>query len=254
MNYLIDKCLYNWLGYGNINGDIWFIGTEEGGAEIWRDKLSTLTLEESLEKRSKFPIACSFNTVWEEIYGIPLNNFRGITTWHFMSAFLLAIENKGPVRSNDVREFIFEKKKLGDLNSNHFICELFPLPKKSKRELDFAYKSRWKNSIEYKNEVIEKRFLMIADAINKSLGAKLIIVYDKDASNLILDRWGDNRKNPVVFEYSNKGKRIQKYTLHFTSIGDKDIIFLFTPFFGNGLISYEGIFQTVEMLKKSLYI
>lgn len=254
MNYLIDKCLYNWLGYGNIDGDIWFIGTEEGGAEIWRDKLSTLTLEESLERRSKFPLACSFNTVWEEIYGIPLNKFRGITTWHFMSAFLLAIESKNEVSGSAVREFIFDEKNLGDLDGNHFMCELFPLPKKSKRESDFAYKGRWENSIEYKNEVVEKRFSMIADAISKSLGAKLIIVYDKDASNLIIDKWGNSTKDPVVFQYSNEGKRIQKYTLHFTSVAGKDVVFLFTPFFGNGLISYEGILKVVEMLKEASYI
>jgi hypothetical protein len=46
MKDLIDKCLYNWIGYGNYNGDVWFIGMEEGGAEIWREGIATLTLEE----------------------------------------------------------------------------------------------------------------------------------------------------------------------------------------------------------------
>ena len=35
---LVRSCLYNWLGYGNLNGETWFIGTEEGGADIWRQK------------------------------------------------------------------------------------------------------------------------------------------------------------------------------------------------------------------------
>lgn len=39
---LVKSCLYNWIGYGNINSPIWFIGIEEGGAEIWREKTQTL--------------------------------------------------------------------------------------------------------------------------------------------------------------------------------------------------------------------
>ena len=39
---LVPSCLYNWLGYGNPNGQVWFIGTEEGGAEIWRQQTKTL--------------------------------------------------------------------------------------------------------------------------------------------------------------------------------------------------------------------
>jgi hypothetical protein len=31
-NDLIEACLNNWLGYGNINSPIWFLGIEEGGA------------------------------------------------------------------------------------------------------------------------------------------------------------------------------------------------------------------------------
>jgi hypothetical protein len=31
---LIQSCLYNWLGYGILNGMVWFVGMEEGGAEI----------------------------------------------------------------------------------------------------------------------------------------------------------------------------------------------------------------------------
>lgn len=46
---IVEACLYNWLGYGNIGGRVWFIGTEEGGAEIWKQK--TVSLEESLKIR-----------------------------------------------------------------------------------------------------------------------------------------------------------------------------------------------------------
>ena len=251
MQELIDKCLYNWLGYGNTNGDIWFIGTEEGGAEIWREGIATLSLEDSLRKRSQFSLGCGFKDVWEDTYGIPLNYFKGITTWHFMSAFILAVENK-KVDSKNIKDFLFINKSLGSLNSNHFMCELLPLPKKS--ETDFPYTSRWRNLQEYINEVIEKRFSMMAQVIEKSHGAKLIVVYDDKTQTLIKDKWGKDTKETMSFEYSNNGKKPQKYSLHFNSIGNKNIIFLFTPFFGQGNISYDGIVNAVNVLKEKSYI
>lgn len=251
MNQIIDKRLYNWIGYGNINGNIWFIGTEEGGAEIWRQGIATLTLENSLIKRSKFSLSCSFKAVWEDIYGIPLDSFKGITAWHFMSAFILAIENK-KVESKTIKEFLFINKSLGSFDSNHFMCELLPLPKKS--ETDFPYIGKWANVQEYTNEVIEKRFSMISDAIEKSSGAKLIIVYDDKTQTLIKEKWGKNINDCRVFEYSNNGKKPQKYLLHLSTIADKNIIFLFTPFFGQGQISYDGIVKVVEILKEKAYI
>ena len=66
---LVRSCLYNWLGYGNPNGVVWFVGTEEGGAEIWR--IPTQTLEQSLMKRSTFSLAMDFREVWENQYQIP---------------------------------------------------------------------------------------------------------------------------------------------------------------------------------------
>ena len=157
MKELIDKCLYNWIGYGNLNGDIWFIGMEEGGAEIWREEIATLSLEESLQIRSEHTSCCDFRKVWEEEYGIPLDKFKKITTWHFISAFLLAHQNH-MIDDKSVRELIFEDKALGTLDGNHFLCELLPLPKKS--ELDFPYTDRWSSRKEYLNEVTEKSFIV----------------------------------------------------------------------------------------------
>src|SRR5690606_9963473 len=127
---LIRSCLYNWLGYGNPNGPIWFVGIEEGGAEIWR--WGTQTLSSSLQIRSRFRKAMDFRSVWEDEYGIPLETFRGMTTWHYMACFLLAFRNQ-PVNTDAVRDFVFHSKQLGRrLDGDHFLCELLPLPRKSK--------------------------------------------------------------------------------------------------------------------------
>jgi hypothetical protein len=98
----IKSCLYNWLGYGNLNTPIWFMGMEEGGEEIWRQ--GTHSLESSLLTRSQFKLAMDFKYVWEELYKIPLESFvsrRGaLTSWHFMAAFLLSLEGQVPETEN----------------------------------------------------------------------------------------------------------------------------------------------------------
>jgi hypothetical protein len=104
---LIRSCLYNWLGYGNVNGEIWFIGTEEGGAEIWRNEIQTL--ESSLTIRSKFSIAMDFKCVWEDLYKVPLKSFRGASVWSYMAYLLLCMEAKPD--SNLIRDYIFDLKR-----------------------------------------------------------------------------------------------------------------------------------------------
>ena len=51
-------CLYNFLGYGNLDSPVWFVGVEEGGAEIWRNQ--TLSLEESLRLRPQYSLSMDF--------------------------------------------------------------------------------------------------------------------------------------------------------------------------------------------------
>jgi hypothetical protein len=243
MRELIDQCLYNWIGYGNCDGDIWFIGMEEGGAEIWREGVSTKSLEESLTIRSRFSSTCDFREIWEEEYGISLDNFKKITTWHFISAFILAFQDE-EINDLSIREFLFKKKNLGTIKGNHFLCDLLPLPKKS--EFDFPYTDRWIDRDEYLSEVTGKRFFLIADLISKSKGASLIIVYDKNAQKLITEKWGNSFVLTEVFEFSNNGKRPQTYTLHTGIIEGKVRKFIYTPFFGNGWISYEGISKAMD--------
>lgn len=111
---LVKSCLYNWLGYGNINSTVWFIGIEEGGAEIWREK--TQTLESSLKNRKDFSISMDFYNVWEDTYGINLNNFRGITVWHYIVSFILSFN--GVERNTErIRDYIFYDKCISFHNT-----------------------------------------------------------------------------------------------------------------------------------------
>ena len=72
---IIEPCLYNHLGYGNLDDPVWFIGVEEGGVRVWR--YETLILEENLHLRAQYDLAVDFRYVWEDLYRIPLESWRG---------------------------------------------------------------------------------------------------------------------------------------------------------------------------------
>jgi len=244
MEELVRPCLYNWLGYGNLNGRVWFIGTEEGGAEIFRQK--TRNLEQSLLIRKEFNLSMDFKKVWEEYYDIPLSSFKGPTVWRYMAAFILGLDNID-FTPEDISRYIFIEKKLGSKNCNHFMCELLPLPKKAKHDI-YPYENIWVNIKDYHNEVIPNRFELIKQTINANGNIKLIICYEKLLTELILDYFKNKIPQIDFFKYNSEEYRFYELNLDKSRI----VYFLSTPFFGNGRISYNGIKYIVDKINEYL--
>lgn len=239
---LVRSCLYNWIGYGNVNAPIWFMGIEEGGAEIWRNR--TKTLEQSLELRSTFNIQMDFKHVWEDLYHVSLNTFNGPNVWRYMTAFLLAFEGK-QFSSNDIYDYLFVSKRLGRENANHFMGELMPLPKHSKQSIE-PYVSIWASAQEYYEEVGKKRFSLIRETLEKNYGVKLIVSYDKVFTEKFLTYFSGEMKKLAHWEYGN-----EKYSIYKVTISHNRIVYMLsTPFFGNGRISYSGIQDAVRHMIK----
>jgi hypothetical protein len=63
-----------------------------------------------------------------------------------------------------INDLIFTFKKFGKKNSNHFICEMFPLPKQKKDSIG-EYKSIWNTLDDYYTEVKAKRFDLINNTV-----------------------------------------------------------------------------------------
>lgn len=180
--------------------------------------------------------------MWEDEYGIPLETFRGMTTWHYMACFLLAFREQ-PVNTDTVRDFVFHSKQLGRLDGDHFLCELLPLPRKSKTSME-GYESAWGSVKDYHAEVLPSRFEMIRDTLVNSPGVRLIVSYNKEFTKLSqnhfpcrsLDEWGIGQgRSYSIVEMDLNGKRV---------------LYLSTPFFGQGRTSYESLTEAVDRLKK----
>lgn len=230
---LVRSCLYNWLGYGSLSGETWFIGTEEGGAEIWRQE--TQTLESSLNHRKHFSLSMDFKTVWEDIYGIPLQSFKGPCVWRYMAAYLLSSDGY-ELSPESINNYVFEKKKLGSLNSNHFMCELLPLPKRSKNDIQ-DYRSIWKTIKAYHREVIPRRFELIKNTIISNTNVLTIISYESLLSEMLLEYF--SKETIPESEWQHKKERYSLYRIDISN--NRQVVLLTTPFFGNGCISYDGL-------------
>lgn len=233
---IVRDCLCNnWLGYGNPNGKIWFIGNEEGGAEIWRNR-NGISIEESLSIRRKFDTSMDFKYVWEELYNFPLNDFKGPSVWRYVGAFLLLLEGK-ILEKGEIYSYVFVEKRLGSEKSQHFMCEFLPLPKKNKNKIE-PYCTIWKDNEEYRNEIMAGRFELIKRVLMANLSVKLIIVYEKELYNYMISKLNTN----LLYEWTYcKKSRKEKYELRKISLDNRNVFLLSTPFFGMGQITYEGI-------------
>jgi hypothetical protein len=239
---IVRSCLYNWLGYGNLNGTVWFIGTEEGGAEIWRQ--ATQTLESSLNHRSRFELSMDFRQVWEEIYDIPLESFRGPCVWRYMAAFLMSLKGE-TVTTENINSFVFRDKELGSINSDHFMCELLPLPKRRKESI-VDYDFVWSSIEKYRNEVMPKRLGLIVNTLETNKGINVIISYENLLTKDFLSYFENKGTVTKQGEFTFKKENYVKYEIQINT--KRKVAFLSTPFFGNGCISYEGISRATSSL------
>jgi len=116
---LIEKRINKFLGYGNLDSDIWFIGVEEGLA----DGTST-----DLEKRFKRIEDESVVDIQDEsdVQGHMkwfLPNSKLQRTWCKLILILLTLKSNNEKITNDrIKEF--QRNEFGRLNSNHVVLNL----------------------------------------------------------------------------------------------------------------------------------
>jgi len=163
-----------------------------------------------------------------------------------MAAFLLELEG-AQVNSTTITDFLFSSKRLGRVNSNHFLAELMPLPKPSRVSIE-PYHAIWKSVKSYEQDVKEKRFELIKETIVKNDNVKIIVSYDRNLTELIYNQFSLEVETAENWKYNE-----EQYYLHeFNLTNNRTILLLVTPFFGNGRISYDGLLQAARRVKKML--
>lgn len=235
----VRSCLFNWLGYGNVEAPIWFIGMEEPGAEN-----DIKALEESLKIRSQFEWQMDLCRVWEDLYGIPLEAFKDEQVWKYMAAFLLEFEEEEATIEN-IEEFIFGQKLLGREEGDHFLAVFSPLPKKKKKSIE-PYQSIWENIDSYEAEITDKRLDLMKETIINHQEVQLLIAYDP----VFVEKWV-NRDSEDIRKISSWQLKQESFNLYKMKVSEKRFVYLLsTPLFESGHISYKGISDCVKHIKR----
>lgn len=170
---LLKEFMTNFFGYGNLKGEYWFVGMEEGGCA------SEERINSKIEKWGAYDKPTLLDKgSWENKYQ---------RTWGGLIKILLNFENENEPTLEEVKKF--QTEKLGRSNSNNCIVEVFPLPSPNLKE--FSY-SNWTNISylqsreEYKRQLQKPRTEKLRELILENK-PKFVIFYS--SSPTYLEYW-----------------------------------------------------------------
>lgn len=159
--------LLNFIGYGKLDANVWFIGMEEagGGEDNIRSRLGFRQVEDCAEAH--------------KILGITKHHTgRKIIqrTWRGMCYIMLRLEEK-PVDRESIRNY--QADYLGRYQGNSLLCELMPIPKPNLNS--WGYETlipQFKSADEYYRVVKPFRIKYLRKLIQEYV-PKVIIGYGK---------------------------------------------------------------------------
>lgn len=157
--------LLGFIGYGNLDAPVWFIGMEERGHG-----------EERLLRRLKFERVEDLARA-HCILGIPKHHYPPIKlqpTWRTMCEIMLRLANIKPTQDN-LRWH--QAEQLGRVDSDTFLTELLPIPAPNRRDWEFA--SLFGERKEYEEKAQPRRIKMLHRLIS-AYNPSLVICYGHD--------------------------------------------------------------------------
>ena len=203
--------LHNFVGYGKLNADVWFLGMEEagGGEDNIRARLKFKQVEDCAEAH--------------KILGITkYHNGKKIIqrTWRGMCCIMLGLEGK-ETDTESIRSY--QADYLGRFQGNSLLCELMPIPKP--RINDWGYESlipQFLSAEEYYRIVTPRRIKYLQGLINQNR-PKIVIGYGQGFEK---NYWQAYREIFPDLKFAKKGQfmvardtnNVVVLTDHFTAI------------------------------------
>lgn len=171
---LIENRINHFLGYGNIESDIWFIGMEEG----FDGNLSDLKIRfNNAESKSVIDLQNDMTHVQDHIKWF-LPNSKVQNTWGKLIQIVLTLKSNEPITIDQIKEF--QRKEFGRLSSTHSCLELMPLPCRSIRKEDWFYNQFNIDYLETRKKYLDKimpiRIELFKNLIKKN-NPKIVICY-----------------------------------------------------------------------------
>jgi hypothetical protein len=173
---LISSRIKNFWGYGNLSGDIWLVGMEEGHNES----------NEILLERFKATANGSIFDIYDDLKVDP-GHVRWFeddaptqATYRRLIYLLLYLKNGKEPNLEEIRDF--QIKQFGRKTSDHAVLELMPLPAKSTKESDWTYGTSDVEGLESRKAYLEtyspERIVKLRHMI-REFNPKLVLFYSR---------------------------------------------------------------------------
>lgn len=159
--------LFNFIGYGNLKGLVWFLGMEEGGGSL-----------ESLKKRRHFKEVedCASAHKKLEITEFHFEKRKIQRTWRGMCILMLRLEGHLEFNTDMIRAY--QAERLGRTGDSTFLLELMPIPKPSIKSWYKDLFPQYSSSDEY-YEIERPRRIEIIKKLIKDNKPSVVIAYGK---------------------------------------------------------------------------
>src|SRR5580704_12463372 len=163
-SHVIDwKRIENFVGYGNAEAAIVFVGMEEGLASVD-------ALESDLLCRSGFKQVMDVEVAHRCLAKGPrlfTDRPRGQRTWRVMADVMLHFEHQLPQNPAERRRArtMYRAKYLGRSNGGSLLTELLPYPSTSTARWPYARFGKFNSRNEYESKMLESRVRLLRSAI-----------------------------------------------------------------------------------------
>jgi hypothetical protein len=202
--------LLNFIGYGKLDADVWFLGMEEGGGgeNNIRSRLKFRSIEDCAEAHKILGIT-KFHTGQRVIQ----------STWRGMCYIMLRLEGK-PVDRESIRNY--QADYLGRFQGNSLLCELMPIPKPRINVWDYEMLiPQFKSAKEY-YQVVKPRRVNYLRRLIQEHRPKAVIGYGQGSAKSYWQAYSELFPELKFFEHgqflvARDTKTVIVLTNHFTS-------------------------------------
>lgn len=226
--------LARFLGHGNLDARLWFIGMEEGAHE------GRMSLARNIEIRvASFQPTMGLQQAQRLLEWPIEDRDRWTHVWHWMAKLSNALINGSEDWSDrsEVRRYVLNQ--LGTPSGNTFLAELLPLPSVSASVWPEFYRAWYADRSTYEREMMAHRITLLRAELQRRR-PKFVIAYGT--------RHADSYRNLLGLEREVKlpGTRGQYLTgsLPWGGIG------VITPFFGQGWMSTKDAELLITFLRR----
>lgn len=175
---LIEKYIHSFLGYGNVNGDYWFIGKEEGGDLSLAQNLKRIHHwhergEKEFEDLYDYHISINVLDWFDEKPKLQ-------PTWNKLIRILLSVLGE-KTDTDNVKQY--QSKHLARVDSNTCLPELLPLPARSTSHWGYSAVSNlpYLNSRNvYREEIGNLRAINLRNKID-NIKPKMVVFYSVES-------------------------------------------------------------------------